>query len=658
LEGDPRFKRNYELALRSRLAEGTLTGTLGGAATPAALTQHGDRVYQFWTDEDNPQGVWRSTSLDSFLSHAPKWEILLDLDQLRAKEGRPFIFGRALFSPSGRRCLIALGIGTVTISEFREFDLERRAFRSGGFVVPQTWQGTAVWKDDDTLLTAADFGSGTLDKRGMPLTVREWSRGQTLTEAKELFRAPPDGSFVSVSADRDENGRRAYIIASLDQAAAPTYLKMNEQGGLDRMSVSPSASAGVWYTGQYIFQTADDWTLGEKTWPAGSLLSIENADLAKAKPSIRLVMNPGAQTTIESFRATKSGLLALASSGGTTSLLSFKDTAGEWTTTEVPLPRFGTIDFALTEPTSSVALLTYESFLHAPSLYRVDVATDEVTLAKKGTDQFNSEPFVTEQAEAKSRDGTLVPYFLVRPRKSANGTLPTVVHAYGAFGWSQSPKYLGAVGKLWLEQGGAYVVANVRGGAERGAVWHVTRADRRHTYEDLVAVLEDLFRRGLTEPKRVGVAGLSAGGLLAGVVMTGRPDLVGAAVLRVPVLDQLRTDLNGIQAGFIETEYGSPAVPEELKFLQETSPFQNLSKDRPPPPPLIVTCTTDTAVPPAQARRFAAKMESLKMPFFFYETSQGGHAAFSTPAEAAWLDALVFTYLSRRLIDGDERPEA
>lgn len=297
----------------------------------------------------------------------------------------------------------------------------------------------------------------------------------------------------------------------------------------------------------------------------------------------------------------------------------------------------------------------YEDFLQSPTLYQFNAKRNLAAGVIRSPSEFESDPFLTEQVEAKSTDGTSVPYFIVRPRHMRyDGQWPVLVTGYGAAGGSLKPAYHPEVGKLWLEQGGIYVAANIRGGQERGEAWHVTGIHRQRTYDDMAAIVRDLIKRGITEPKRIGVMGYSAGGLVAGVMLTQYPGLLGAAILRAPKLDNFRYDLSVGTSDYQKREYGSPDKPDERAFLERTSPFQNLRRSPEFPAPLILTATNDENVRPAQARRFAAKAESLQLPFFFYEAPDGGHSGSGPGVPAARLNALMYTYLARALID--ERP--
>lgn len=652
LEGDPRFRSYVEFARAAEASGREITGTWAGVSNSAGMSLDHDWVYQVRSDESHPRGVWRRTSQESFQAPQPQWETLLDFDQLGAHEHRNWQYLSVKFSPNGHHCLIALTEGMSPVFEWREFDLDSHHFVVNGFLVPASYMGIAVWVDDDTLLVAANFGPDTVTGKGLALQIRRWSRGQSLSHAHKVFQGEPTDIQVAVNSQPDGLGGRL-ITASRIRGNDSLKFVIDSQGHFKSMTLPPrGASGGVAYRGQYIFQTHDDWTIGGETWRAGSLLTMPLADLTGTNPRVRLILESQPDTTVLRYEVTQGGVLILGSRWGSSLLWRVQWHDGVPSTNVVSLPLYGAIDLALSEAQSDVAFATYESFLTPVTLYRIDVDSNRVSVCRASAAQFDSAPFLTQQLEARSSDGVMVPYFVTMAKsRHNNARSPVVIDAYGAFGASEGPHYSAALGRLWLERGGVHVVANIRGGMERGLGWHVTRTDRQHTYDDLIAVVEDLIRRGITSPKHVGIRGISAGGLLAGVMITRRPDLFGAAVLRVPVLDQLRVDLNGLDASQMAAEFGSLDVPAEKEFLRRTSPFQNLRPSDEFPIPLIITATNDRVVPPAQPRRFAAKMESLGLPFLYYESPEGGHNATATPEQAARMEALTYTYLAQTLLD-------
>jgi prolyl oligopeptidase len=624
------------------------------AVTGAVALREG-WIYQHWSDQGHPKGLWRRARFDAFVRGQPRWDVLLDIDALSARERKSWLFLEAVFSPEGKRALIRFSDGGSNINEWREFNLDSRAFVPGGFIVPAALAAYADWLDDDSLLVSADFGPGTLSAAGEPLVVKRWVRGQSLRDAQEIFRAPPEASSAEIYLHENDSatkGPRSITILTRDEHLLHTWWQLDERGRLMRMTLPSQIGSLASIAGHYVFHSKVDWSVGDRTWRAGDLLAIATSEITQPAPTVRLVLAAAKDETIQLVTRAQEGLLIHGTALGASVVWAVKPTTG-WSTTRIAMPANGSITPCMVDPAGASAFVLYQSYLQPPVLYKVDAGNGTATaIGGDVTATFNASAFVTEQWQAKSADGTLVPYFITYPKDlRLDGSTPTLVHGYGAAGGSLSPRYSSTLGMLWLERGGVYVDANVRGGAERGAKWHVTGVHRERTYEDMLAVVEDLIRRKVTRPKRIGIMGQSAGGLLAAVMLNQRPELFGAAVLRVPLLDQFRMDLAMGTPGSSYAEFGSPQEPQGLAFLQRTSPFQNLQRRADFAAPLIITAANDQNVFPAQARRYAAKLDRLGLPFYFYEASAGGHAAAADRIEQARLDALIFSYLDRQLVN-------
>lgn len=650
LKGDHRYTRYHQLALEAENVARDL-----GRLDNRVLSINDGWIYQYLLNTEHPRGLWRRSKLSSFLSDQPVWQLLLDLDALSSREGRTWILAVAHFSPGGRRCLLQLSDGSSQTFSFREFDLEHGEFSRNGFEF-SSYLGRAVWKSDDSLLVNADFGPGSLNGARAPIVVKEWRRGQPLSEAREIFRGSQDDIMVSVippylsSESEPEYGSRSATIAQWDQSGAQTYWQVDGAGRIRRMTV-PEQTWPDRCGDHYVVPTRRDWTIGGRTWKAGSLLSIPASDVTLPAPRVYEVMELGSDRALEYYTCTRGGLLLFGASVANGRL--WKATFGEssWTLQPVPMPDHGVIRASVSSARSGHAFVVYQDFLQPASLYGVDLSANSVAVVKQTAAAFDSNDYVTEQLEAKSADGALVPYFVVRHRKlPLDGSAPTLLYGYGALGGSLSPNYDGARGKLWLEQGGVYVEANIRGGMERGSSWWVTGANRQRVYEDMIAVAEDVVRRKFSSPKRMAMRGHSAGGLLAAVMMNQRPDLFGAVVIEAGALDNFRMDLTAEDPKLRWAEFGSPHIPVERAFLERTSPFHNLKRTPNAPMPFILTSTSDQTVLPANSRRFAAKMESLQMPFLFLETPDGGHGIAGSIDAKIELDALIYTYLARQLM--------
>jgi prolyl oligopeptidase len=660
LQGDSRYPRYFQAALESEHTDGGFDDA-GLITKPGWMSLQDGYIYQVWDDDRHSRGVWRRASLASFLTKKPQWQELLDIDALCAAEKQDWTFASASVSPNGRRALVQLSRGGSISSVWREFDFRTRAFVYDGFSSPLSTDSNAAWRTDDVVLVGANFGPGSVNAAGTSLVIKKWRRGQSLAQAEEVFRGVPEDGGVHVGvfdamygSVSDEDGNRVLHVVHEDARQRWTWWRVGRNDDLERLTLPPKPGV-VFYKGHYITLLLSDWSIGGKTWKQGSVISISRSEASKEVPRVEVMMQPPLEASVDFIVATTpSGVLLFGSHLGNGRVWRARLQGASWTVDQVPLPEHGSIIQGAADIKSDSVFVRYESFLQPPALYAIDVKDNRAMLFATSPPQFDATSFVTEQWEAKSADGTLVPYFVVRPRTLRfDGRSPVLALGYGAGGGSQTPQYSGALGRLWLQQGGIYAVANIRGGSERGAEWHVVSTERRRTYEDMIAVTEDLIRRNVTAPRKVGFIGYSAGGILGGVMLNERPDLFGAAVLKAPVLDELRRDLMmGMPDGW-NPEFGSLQDPKVKDFLERHSPFQNLRADAAMPRPLLITSSTDETVPPAQARRYAAKLDSLKKPFLFYETREGGHGLAATTEGRAQLQALVYTYLARQLSSAD-----
>ncbi len=648
LEADPRYKIFYDQALA--IAEAKDRNPTGRFL--------GGQIYNFWQDADHVRGIWRRTSAESYTTASPVWETVLDLDALATAEKANWVWKGANCSrPAERRCLIELSDAGEDAVTVREFDVVAKSFVEGGFVLPKGKQD-ASWVSEDELLVGREWEPGQRTKSGYAYVIKSLKRGQPLATAREVYRGTVDdvGAFGAVL--RDGHG------ASLSYAIRATDFFHNESfvltdAGPKRLVMPEKASLVDMIDGRVIIQSQEAWTPvgASKAFPAGSLLSVDlaalKADPARLKPT--LIYSPTAKEALQGASATKDMLLVsiLDNVRGRT-LLFEPGPNGSWQRSALDLPDNSTVAVADTSHTDDRALLSVTSFLTPPSQWLVDAAAGSAIKFRQQAAKFNAENLVSQQYEATSRDGTKVPYFVVhRGDMKFDGTNPTLLYAYGGFEVSQTPAYGASTGKLWLERGGVYVVANIRGGGEFGPAWHEAglKTKRQIVYDDFAAVGRDLAKRKITSARRLGIKGGSNGGLLTGVSFTQNPGLWNAVIIDIPLLDMLR--ISKIAAGASwEGEYGSVSTdPAVRKFWEKTSPYHNLVKGKAYPVPFIYTTTKDDRTGPQHARKFAAKMEHLGLPFYYYENTEGGHAAGANLKQQARTQALQMVYLTRKLMD-------
>jgi prolyl oligopeptidase len=640
LEADPRYADMHAQALAIVNNKDRLP--LGGVRD--------GYVYNFWQDEIHVRGIWRRAPLASYRAGVPAWDVLLDIDALAAKENANWVFaGAQCLEGDDRRCLIKLSNGGKDAKIAREYDATKKAFVEGGFALPEA-KFDVVWKDTDTLLIATDWGADTLTESGYPFVIKELKRGERLDAAREILR----GKKTDVAAAPgmiEGDGVRLPIAVIADTFFTSTTYRL-DRSAPEKITLPPRASLRGLHKGQLVFTIEEDWTIGGKSFESGSLLSMKLGDTALPAPAISVIYAPDARESIEDVGVAKDAVLVSATRNVVGRLVRFTFEGDAWKQSEIALPG-GTVSLVSTSPRSSVAFALAEDPLKPQTLYDIEAQSGVAKAIRALPALFNAEGLSVQQFEATSTDGVKIPYFVVgKPEVLAKGEAPTLLYGYGGFQVSMHPNYAPVMGKLWLEAGGVYVLANIRGGGEFGPDWHQAglKTKRQIIYDDFIAIAQDLIARKITSPRRLGIQGGSNGGLLMGVMLTQRPELFRAAVVQVPLLDMLRYDQLLAGASWVD-EYGSPAVPEERAWLEKMSPYQNLKKRADLPEPLFVTSTKDDRVHPGHARKYAAKMEQLGLPFLYYENTDGGHAASANLKERAKRQALEFTYLKRKLMD-------
>ena len=648
LEADPRYKTFYDQALA--IAEAKDRNPTGRFL--------GGKIYNFWQDADHVRGIWRRTSAESYATATPEWETVLDLDALSTSEKANWVWkGADCARPAERRCLISLSDGGEDAVTVREYDVVAKAFVAGGFVLPKGKQG-ARWVSEDELLVGREWEPGQLTKSGYAYVIKRLKRGQPLNSASEVYRATTDdvGAFGSVL--RDGNGRTLpYVLRATDAFHNETFVLTS--AGPERLVMPEKASLVDMIDGRVIIQSQEAWTPAgaTKAFPAGSLLSVDLAalqtDPAKLRPT--LIYAPAAKEALQGASATKGMLLVSILDNVRGRTLLFKPGPnGSWQRSALDLPDNSSIAVADTSHSDDRALLTVTSFLTPPSQWLVDAAAGTAQKFREQPPKFDAGNLVSQQFEATSSDGTKVPYFVVhRGDMKFDGNNPTLLYAYGGFEVSQTPSYGASTGKLWLERGGVYVLANIRGGGEFGPAWHEAglKTKRQIVYDDFAAIGRDLVARKITSARRLGIKGGSNGGLLTGVSFTQHPELWNAVVIDIPLLDMLRIAKIAAGASW-EGEYGSVSTdPAVRKFWERTSPYHNLVKGKKYPVPFIYTTTKDDRTGPQHARKFAARMEEYGLPFYYYENTEGGHAAGANLKQQARTQALQMVYLTRKLMD-------
>lgn len=618
-------------------------------------------VYNFWQDDVNVRGLWRRTSLTSYASADPEWETIVDFDKLSADEGKNWVYkGADCLRQTGkpaRHCLVSLSDGGKDAVINREFDLSTQTFVQGGFVTPEAKQGVA-WVDADTLLIASDWGAGTVTDSGYPFIVKRWHRGTPLDAAEEVIRGASTqvGVWPMVMELDDGQVLQGAVKAETFFTHSYWWLPDGEAQPV-RWPIPLKSSPNGIYKGQFLLSLEEDWAPEGQTesFTSGDLVAFDVAAFLATRqlPKVDLVFRPGATQAVNGVAIAKGAALLSINDNVVGRVMRLEPGADGWTRTPVDLPGSGQAGIAFAEAHEEAVFLNYEDFLTPDSLLSYDIRTGDVASLKSLPGKFDVSGLKVEQYFATSKDGTKVPYFIVhKADMPLDGSTPTLLYGYGGFQVSMNPAYSPVTGRLWLEQGGAYVLANIRGGGEFGPAWHQAglKRDRQRVFDDFIAVGEDLIARKVTRPRHLGIMGGSNGGLLMGVMLNQRPDLWNAVVVQVPLLDMMRYHVLLAGASWVD-EYGSPGVPEERAFLETISPYQNFDAARSYPTPFFVTSTKDDRVHPGHARKMAKLFEAAGLPFLYYENIDGGHSAAANQTERAKRSALEFTYLSERLFD-------
>ena len=571
LETDPRYPGFFKDALALGQAKDRIP-------QPRFI---GGQIFNHWEDAEHVRGIWRRTTLAEYRKPTPAWTTVLDLDALAAAEkANWFRTGADCLEPSQRRCMLALSDGGEDAVTLREFDIPHARFVEGGFVLPRGKQ-TAVWQDDDTLLVGREWSPGELTRSGYPFVVKRLKRGQPLSAAVEVFRGTPDDVGVTPQSFVDGAGRRALILVR-SLSFYEQEIRLVGAKEMAPLALPLKSDVVALVDGRLIVNLREDWT-GAKgaRFRQGSVISIDLASAKRAPERLHptLVYAPGPREAFVEAAATRGNLLV-------TVLDNVKGRAyvytpqpsGKWSRRPLALPDNAAVHIVDADLHGDRAFVSVTGFLTPTTLRLVDLKRDEVTTVKTLPARFDASHSAVEQLEATSTDGTRIPYFLVRPADmKRDGTTPTILNAYGGFLSTETPYYSPETGKLWLERGGAFVLANIRGGGEFGPAWHEAglKTHRQRIFDDFAAVAKDLIARRITSPSHLGIMGGSNGGLLMGVEMIQHPDLFGAVDMQVPLLDMLRYEHIAAGSSWVG-EYGSVSNPEERAFLASISPYQNV----------------------------------------------------------------------------------
>ena len=629
--------------------ESDIRAILDSDAKIPGVQKIGDYYYNFWKDKQHERGVWRRTTLAEYRKAQPQWETVLDLDALNKAEGKNWVWhGADCRKPDYTRCLIALSRGGADADETREFDLVNKKFLADGFYRPEA-KGGLGWKDADTVYVYTDFGDGSMTSSGYPRIAKEWKRGTPLESATVVYEGKPDDMYIAAFHDDTPGFQRDFVSRTLAFYNDELYLR-NADGSLAKIDAPNSAQKSV-HKDWLLLELREPYDAGGKTWKPGSLIVTNFNDFMAGKRDFTALFEPTDNAALAGTTWTKDHLVLNVMEDVKNRLSVLTPGKTGWTKADfVGAPTIGTISVSAVDADDSNAVwLTATDFLTPTTLSIAEVGSKPEVL-KSNPVFFDGSKDVIEQHFATSKDGTKVPYFLVRPKDlKFDGKAPTLLYGYGGFEVSMTPSYSGAVGKGWLEKGGVYALANIRGGGEYGPRWHqaALKANRHKAYEDFAAIADDLVARRITSPAHLGTMGGSNGGLLMGNMLTQYPEKFGAIVVQVPLLDMKRYSHLLAGASWM-AEYGDPDTAD-WSFIQTFSPYHLFDPARQYPPTLFLTSTKDDRVHPAHARKMMAKMEAAGKDVRYYENIEGGHGGAANNAQAAHMSALAYTFLWNQL---------
>jgi prolyl oligopeptidase len=611
-------------------------------------------VYNFWQDEKNIRGLWRRTTFQSYQDKEPTWDIILDLDALAKKEEENWVYkGASCLPPAFEHCMLRLSKGGTDASVYREFNIRSKGFVEDGFIVPEA-KSSVDWIDKDTLLVGTDWGENTLTDSGYPRIVKTWQRGTPLSAAQTLYSGEEKDMGIWPYVIHEPGQHQVMILRYKTFYTGESFLLRKDQT-LMKLPIPESAELRGHFKDHFLFSLREAWKINDKTYPQGALLAFSSQDFRQTGklPKIDTLLVPDQRSSIQRVNESQDKLFVsiIRNVKGQVLEYDFDVKKKGWTSSPLELPKQGTLSVSSANPFSNHIFINYEDHITPDKLYSYSSKTKKSTVIKTLPERFDAKNMVVHQYEAASKDGTLIPYFIIHANNMVlNGKNPTILYGYGGFEISMKPRYNSIAGKLWLERGGVYAIANIRGGGEFGPRWHkaALKEKRQNAFDDFAAVAQDLITRKITSSKHLGIMGGSNGGLLTGVSFTQRPELFGAVVSQVPLLDMLH--YNKLLAGASwMAEYGDPDDASMGAFIKTYSPYHNVHATKRYPKVFFVTSTKDDRVHPGHARKMVAKMKAQGHPVFYYENTEGGHAAGANLKQHAKRYALEYTYFAQEL---------
>ena len=638
LQADPDYQKDYDAILKVMDATDRI---------PYGDLDH-QYVFNFWQDAQHPKGIWRRTSGANYAQPTPAWDTLIDVDQLSADEHENWVWKGAECDSALRRCLVNLSRGGGDAVVVREFDPAAKSFPKDGFTLTEA-KSAITYLDEDTVLFGTDFGPGSMTSSGYPRIVKLWKRGEPMAQARTVYEGKDSDVAATGVVFRNPAGSIALVQRAVGFFTTEYYVLAPDRS-TRQLPLPLGADLKGAQGANLIFTLREDWTpQGGAPIAKGALIAYRVPQEKSAAGTVTVLYTPDARSSIDEVATGRDAVYASIYQDVTGSVHVFRPHAEQgWSDTTLALPAGGSTHIVSVNTWGPEAHLRFESYTTPTTLY-AEAGDGKPLPVKSLPPRFDASNLQTEQFFAVSGDGTRIPYFVTRAR-NLTGPAPTVLYGYGGFEVSETPSYSANFGMLWLTRGGVFVVANIRGGGEYGPAWHQAALlqHRQKAYDDFQAVAQDIVKRGITTPKQLGIMGGSNGGLLVSANMVERPELFGAVVCQVPLIDMIRYTQIGAGASWA-AEYGDPAKPADRAWIMKYSPYQNVRQKRRYPPVFFVTATSDDRVTPVHARKMAARMEAQGHEVLFYENTDGGHAAAANHKPAAEMWALSFVYLKQKL---------
>ena len=639
LKSDSRYTPTFDEILRIVSAKDKL---------PAFYLMNNE-IYNFWQDNVHIKGILRKSDIAGFNAKKPHWKTVLDIDLLAKTEKKNWVYkGISCLEPDYRICLISLSDGGKDAVVTREFSLKTLKFIDGGFIVPES-KSSAAWVDENTIIVGDATDPALLTPAGYPSQIKVLKRGESLKDATTVFKCDSLCIAADVGSGISENERYVYVGNQISFFEAEIFMVDFQNNKLVKVPIPRTANFEGVYQGHVLFSNRDPLD----DYPAGSLLSMPLKDIAAYKPRIYPVFQPSNASFYERSGRSKNNLYIESLNDVKKQISKSRFDGKKWISESINLGgSIGNAAIAALAADSSHVYLSYSDFLTPTSVfYQDERSKDSARLILKAPARFDSSGFKIQQLKVASKDGTLIPYFVVSSKKiDLNSKNPTLIYAYGGFEIPLTASYLGSTGKVWLEKGGVYVLANIRGGGEYGPAWHrsALRENRQRAFDDFYAIAEDLTKRQITSPQHLGIKGGSNGGLLTAVAFTQRPELFSAVISEVPLANMLEYHHWLAGASWME-EYGNPDDPKMREYLAGYSPLHQISKDKKYPEVFFLTSTKDDRVHPAHARQMVARLQELGHPVLYNENTDGGHGRATNMSDLAEYLALEFTYLYQKL---------